>query len=214
MALLDSILVPRGAEHRAVRRAVARAGGGVRVVAIPAGLAAGRDVPAAGGRCAILGLCGALDPALRVQDVVVCASAAVDGERLAFDAALTAALAERLGGARVGPALTVDRVVTTRDERAALRRRDADAIVEMEGGRLIRPLGAGGTALAMVRVVSDGADYDLPDLSAAIGADGELRAVATALAFLRAPRRALRFIREVRRALGALERTAARLAAP
>lgn len=207
---VDLLLVPRGPEHSAVARAATRSGSTARVVATPAGAAAARGLGAESGRIVILGLCGALEPGLRVGDAVVCESAAF-GARYAFDEAFTHELAQHLG-ARVVRARTVDRVVTTRAERALLHGGGA-AVAEMEGAHLLAALAGRACTVAMLRVVSDAGEYDLPDLSAAIDDEGRLHPLRTALAMLRAPRAAVRFIRDARRGLAALERTAAALLA-
>ena len=205
----DEILVPRGPEYGAVVRGAKRAGNAPRIVAIPAGAAASRGLQAAAGaRVVIVGLCGALDPGLRVGDVVVAESAASDLDYL-FDKTLTGELAAHLG-ATVVRARTVDRIVTTRAQRAALHE-GGIRIVEMEGAHLAAGLAERGCAAVMVRVVSDGGDYDLPDISKAIDDEGRLNPLITALAMARAPRASLRFIADARRALAQLERTAAAL---
>ncbi len=208
---LEVILVPRGPEYDAVRRGCAGTAAATSILAVPAGSAAASALEgAAGSSFVILGLCGALDPSLRVGEVIACTSAIHAGESIAFDEASTAHVAEATG-ARLGPALTLDRIVTARAERAALYRETGAEVVEMEGFHLAQRLVRQGCPVAMVRIVSDDASYDLPDISGAIDADGRLRPFALLAAFARAPRSALRFIGESRRALAALERTTARL---
>lgn len=203
------ILVPRGPEYDAVRRGCAGTAAATSILSVPAGSAAASALEgAAGSSFVILGLCGALDPALHVGDVIACAGAIFGSESLAFDAALTAHVGEATGARRGGHALTLDRIVTARAERAALYRETGAAVVEMEGFHLAQRLAGQGCTVAMVRIVSDDASYDLPDISGAIDADGRLRPLALLAAFARAPQRALRFIGESRRALAALEATA------
>jgi hypothetical protein len=205
------ILVPRGAEYRAVMRADARSRDATPVLAVPAG---GASVRALDGATAdefiILGLCGALDPELHVGDVVVCESASCAGETILFDEALTARLAELTNARRVG-ALTVERIVTARSERVQLYARSDASVAEMEGFHLARELAARGCAVAMVRVVSDEGSYDLPDIARAIGPDGSLRPLALLAAFARSPVNAVRFIGDARRGLSVLEKVTAEL---
>lgn len=205
------ILVPHGAEHRAVRRALAGSAAAASVLPVPAGAASvGALAHAAGTSFVIVGLCGALDPALRVGDVVVCESASCDGRTFAFEPAFSAHVAGLVGG-RVGRALTVDRVVTSTGERAELFREHGAQVVEMEGFHLGRRLAEQGCAAAMVRVVSDDASRELPEIGAAIGQDGRVRPLALVRAFAASPGAAVRFIADVRRALAVLEATTARL---
>jgi hypothetical protein len=205
------ILVPRGPEHRAVRRGCAGSTALTSILAIPGGGAsAGALEHAAGSNFVILGLCGALDPTLHVGDVVVCTSALHAHGSAAFDAAFTAHVGAATG-ARSVQALTLDRIVTSREERAKLHDETGAAIVEMEGFHLATRLAGQGRIVAMVRVVSDDASYDLPDISRAIGVNGTLRPFELVTAFARAPRKAARFIGDSRRALKVLEAATARL---
>jgi nucleoside phosphorylase len=205
------ILVPNGPEHSAVRRGCSGSKASASVLAVPAGRASASALErASGSSFVILGLCGALDPALRVGEAVVCESVSSDGATIAFDAAFTAEIASATG-ARAGRALTVDHVVAGRGERAALFGSSGAAIVEMEGFYLARSLLERGCTVAMLRIVSDDASYDLPDIAGAVGADGTLRPLALLGAFVRAPRSAVRFIGDARRGLAALERTTRRL---
>lgn len=158
----------------------------------------------------IVGLCGSLDPALRVGEVVVCESVMREGVTTPCDPALTERLAERLR-ARRGRALTVDRVVTARDERARLYERSGASVVEMEGAYLVPQLVARDCKVTMVRIVSDDARRDLPDIADAIAPDGTLRPLVLARAFARAPLAALRFSLDARRALAVLSSTTAQL---
>ncbi|HTW85901.1 MAG TPA: hypothetical protein VMD91_17660 [Candidatus Sulfotelmatobacter sp.] len=193
-----TLLVPRGAEAAAVRRAASRA----ELVEIAPG-SRGGELPSlsADAPIVVLGLCGALG-ALRVGDVVVYRS--VTGERGTF--ACETALASALG-ARLVAGCTTDHVVTTRRERAALAERYRADVVDMEGTHLAAALAARGRTAAMVRVVSDDATRDLPALERAI-VDGRVDGLRIALAFARAPRAAYSFVRDVRRALAALESVA------
>jgi hypothetical protein len=81
----------------------------------------------------------------------------------------------------------------------------------MEAASIARALHARGIRVAMVRVVSDDAGGDLPDLRDIYDANGALRPLALAVALARTPRLSLRFIRNAMRALAALRRTATRL---
>ena len=196
-----TILVPRGAEATAVRRARPAA----RVIEIPAGAyaAAGLRWFDGAGTVLVLGLCGALRR-LHAGDVVIYRSIA--GARFVLDPAVAAAMSKALPGALAVDAYTADRVVTTVAARTALAQRyDAD-VVDMEGTHLADVLGAHGVPFAMVRVVSDDASRDLPAIDDAIDAHGRVRPLQIAPAFARAPLAAFTFVRDVRRALATLTR--------
>ena len=199
-----TILVPRGAEAAAVRRAQPRA----RVVEVPPGAAAASALPAFadGETVVVLGLCGALRR-LETGDVAIYGRVADGARAVGLDRALVDALTAALPSALVVNACTAERVVTKVAARAPLARRfDAD-VVDMEGTHLAVALGALGVRFAMVRVVSDDAARDLPGIGDAIDAQGRIRPGRVALAFARAPRDAFAFVRGVRRALAALTET-------
>jgi hypothetical protein len=202
-----TVVVPAGAEARAVRRTVPDA------LVVSPGAASGR-LPAfdAPDGVVVVGLCGALRE-LRAGDVVVYRRIAGAGGTIELAAARAAALATALRGAQLVDACTSDRVVTRRGARAELARRyDAD-VVDMEGTHIAAALTARGIPFAMVRVVSDGAHCNLPPIDDAIDASGRLRPLRIALAFARAPRAAFAFVRDVRAALTVLADVAALSAA-
>jgi hypothetical protein len=197
-----TLLVPRGAEERAVRRAAPHA----RIVGIRAGAAAARFLPEhLDGPLVLLGLCGALGP-LPVGTVVTC-------ELVADDAGLIVlGKVPAVLDARRGRAVTTAHVVTRASEKRALAHTSGADVVEMEGTHLARALALRGFGLAMVRVVSDGNATDLPPLEHAFDADGNVRAGAVALALASDPLAAARFVAEVRaalRVLGGVARTLA-----
>ncbi|MBV9407617.1 MAG: hypothetical protein JO164_02270 [Candidatus Eremiobacteraeota bacterium] len=208
------IVVPRGAEARAVRRAVPSA---IEVLpgAASAASLTGALRQAQGDRAPIVvvvGLCGALR-GLRAGTVVIYAHVVDEMHEAAFDPALVRALAAALPGATIVRACTTDHVVTTVAERTALAARfDAD-VVDMEGTHLAAALAERGVRAAMVRVVSDDATRDLPPIDDAIDANGNLRPLQLTWAMLRAPAAAVAFIRDVQSALRTLRETAATLAA-
>jgi hypothetical protein len=205
-----TILVPRGAEEHAVRRAAP----GALIAAIAAGARsaelAASVVP---GRVAVVvGLCGSLTAA-RVGDVVVYARIAGDAGGDDLDAGPIDLVRSVLPQARAVCAVTADRVVTTATERARLAARSGAAVVDMEALHLARALRERGVLFAMVRVVSDDPHADLPPIENALDANGAIRPLALAGAFARAPLAAVRFVRDVQASLGVLSSTAATLAA-
>lgn len=195
-----TIVVPRGAEAAAVRRA----GSNARVVDVPAGARAATGLPPFedGDTVVVLGLCGALHGAC-VGDVVVYRRVVDDGTSFAPEAGLRDALASSLG-ASIVDACTTDHVVTTRAERAALASRYDAGVVDMEGTHLAAAFTARGARFAMIRIVSDDDSRDLPALEGAIRADGTVDVLRIVTAFVRSPRAAYAFIRNVRHALDRL----------
>jgi nucleoside phosphorylase len=198
------LLVPRGAEERAVRRGAPEA----TVVGIAAGAAAAvlpERLPP--GAIVVLGLCGALR-GVRTGDAVVYREVVDERGRFTFDGELVRALHGALPGAIEVAACTVDHVVTRATERAALAAAYSAGVVDMEGTHLARALAAAGRPALMVRVASDDPSYDLPPIEDALGPGGEVRALQLARAFAARPVAAARFVRDVRRALRTLGATA------
>ena len=200
-----TILVPRGAEAAAVRRAQTAA----RVVELPAGAAAGSALPPFedGETVVALGLCGALRR-LETGDVAIYARVAGDARTIVLDRPLVDALSGALPGALVVNACTAERVVTSTAARGVLAQRFNADVVDMEGLPLALALGARGVRFAMVRVVSDDASRDMPPLDDAIDARGRVRPLRVALAFARAPLASVAFVRGVRHALDVVTETA------
>jgi hypothetical protein len=188
-----TLLVPQGAEERAVARAVP----GARIVAIRAGAAAVRWLPPfLDGPLVLLGLCGALG-AFAVGTVVVCE---VVGDEIG---SITLDDVPAVPGPRVR-AFTAANVVTRAEAKRALARRWGADVVEMEGTHVARALSLRNLRCAMVRVVSDGVETDLPPLENAFDPDGNLRPASVALALARDPLAAARFVADARVALRTL----------
>ncbi len=106
-----------------------------------------------------VGFCGALDPALRVGDLVA-AERVLDeatGETFAPDAALLAA-----APGRRGVLVSARRIARTPDARARL----SGTAVDLESAALARAAGAAGIPFLAVRAVTDTTRHRLPDFEA------------------------------------------------
>ncbi len=213
--MIDTIFVPRGAEERAVRKALARAASPVRVVVTGIG-------PLAGARAArealagptldaalITGLCGVLSPAFAVGETLVYGELAhADEPAFVLDAALARHVAERLPNAQTGiRGLASDRVVTTAREKQQLGARYRAQAVDMESRAIALRLHARRVDVCVARVASDDAHDDLPELDMALDGSGGIDTFALALAMLRRPLAGARLARNGSRALAALEHT-------
>ncbi len=206
----DAIVVPLGAEAQAVKRGWY--GVSPPLVMVPAGAAAGAAVRVGPSHATalVIGLCGALDPALAVGQTVVYGEIAEGSVRIDLDPQLAQACAQRLGVA-VYRAANVATVVAEPAAKTALRVESGAAVIDMEAASLARALHANGVRVAMVRVVSDDARSTLPDLRDVYDPAGTLRPLALTLAFARHPMRSVRFIRNVLTALRALYAAARQL---
>lgn len=140
-----------------------------------------------------VGLCGALDPALRVGDIFTALGVRTEsGDRAAL-------LPRKMGAATRGVLFSLDRFVQTAAEKAQLRERGASA-VEMEAGGL-----RFGGPFYVVRVVSDTADEDFKlNFNLYRSADGRFQKGRIALAGMRHPGDLIRMAARAKSASAAL----------
>lgn len=156
-----------------------------RVIVGAAGIAAALD----GARGLVsFGLCGALDPALSVGDVVIADGVASEGGRLAADPAWTTALRAALPNSRSGMAAGSGVIVGSVAAKAALRQASGAAIVDMETDAVAKAAFEAGLPFAVVRAVSDAAGFALPRAAqAGFKPDGEPDVGAVLAGLLRRP---------------------------
>jgi len=119
------------------------------------------------------GLCGALDPALKVGDLVIGQSVADADDRFDADAAWSARMAALLPDAKVGSFARAERPVASAAEKAELRQRTGAIAVDLESFPVARLAHWFGVPFAVIRAVSDAADRALPPAAqVGLGADG------------------------------------------
>ena len=205
------VLVPRGAEYQAVRRGldrrqrVARTCADetpIRAIAIPAGLAVKTWLTeefqverSETTQFLVLGLCGGLSDRTRLGTVVL------------YD---QPNLAQRLQVQSV-QGITIDRVLCLASEKNQLARESKADVVDMESRWIVEYIQSIGGVVNIIRVVSDDATGNLPDLSVAFDTSGDLRPLALAIAFIKNPIAALRLVRGSLIALRQLEEWVAEL---
>jgi hopanoid-associated phosphorylase len=141
------------------------------------------------------GLCGGLDPALRSGDVVIGAQVLCGGADVRTDESVARQLAARLAAAgervRLGAVAGVDAPVLTRAAKARLRQATGAVAVDMESGIAARFAADRNVPLAILRVVSDPAERDLPPLVArAVRPDGSVDLGAVTLGVILSPAQA------------------------
>ncbi len=224
----DGILVPQGAEEQAVRRGMRRAQANIEILPLAMGSEATRRRLKAAlrqgwlgdrQRLLVLGVAGSLTAQLRVGDGVVYQSVVgPDGEEIPLGEAGEMALGVSRLMAQVPQlqpvkAVSCDRLIHQAPAKQALQAQTGAQVVDMEAAAIAQILVPLGIAIATVRVISDDAQGDLPDLSQATGADGQLQGGKMAIAFLRQPRAAVRLIRGSLQALQQLEAITAQLLA-
>ena len=141
------------------------------------------------------GLCGGLDPALRSGDVVIGTRVVADGASVVADESVAHELAARLcaAGERVslGAIAGVEAPVLTRAAKAELRNATMAAAVDMQSQIAARFAADRDEPFAILRVVSDPADRDLPPLvMKALRSDGRVDLGAVALGVINSPAQA------------------------
>ncbi len=217
--MVETIFVPRGAEERAVRSALGRST--IRVVATAIGArGAARAADAAlaeanFGNALVTGLCGALSPSFVVGDVLVYDEIrSSDGPALVLERDFALGLARRIPGSLTGIRAThSDRIVTRASDKYALAIRTGADVVDMESYALVDRLSHAGVSVGVVRIASDAARDDLPDLDRALDGSGGIDDAALALAFARAPLASARLISSAVKSLRALRAAIAALVA-
>jgi hypothetical protein len=219
---IDLIIVPQGAEHRAVMRGLRPFFSYPPVLPIPIGDLAAREklgqwlqnhdsTSAPQVRILLTGLCGGLAPDLRVGDAVVCPHyLPLYGDRDLehhCDQELSDWLSQKLQLRQV-KALTSDRVISLAQEKQALGQLYKAEVVDMEGYGLLQLCHLSSTpavALSVLRVISDDCYHDIPDLGSVIDAQGQLRWKRLPLCLGRRPVSTWHLIRGSLRGLKVLE---------
>ena len=159
-----------------------------------------------------MGLCGSLTAKLRVGDRVLY-QACIDESDTVWncDRALTGRIQHLLGDISLVRAFTSDHILSLAHEKQQLGQFHQADVVDMEGSAIMTVLAQSGVPVAMLRVVSDDINHDLPNLSAAISSEGKIRSLPLALGMMRQPIAALRLIRGSLKGLQTLQAIAARL---
>ncbi|MBD2524218.1 phosphorylase [Nostoc sp. FACHB-133] len=210
---INTILVPQGAEYKAVCRGLSGVTGSIpTVVAIPVGmkpllkyLHQGQFV-APKSSVLIMGICGSLSDRYRVGDIVLYQDCIYQGKLLECDRTFTAQLHSHISQkVSLVKSLTSDRMIWSAAEKLRLGETLAADVVDMEGFTALEFFKVAGVAVAMLRVVSDDCQHDIPDLTSAINSDGSLNPFPLAMAMLRQPLAATRLIRGSLTALKVLD---------
>ena len=119
------------------------------------------------------GLCGALDPALKVGDLVIGEAVADDADSYDADAEWVARIAALLPEARVGRYARAEQPVATAADKAELRRRTGAIAVDLESFPIAKLARQFGVPFAVIRAVSDSAERTLPPAAqVGLGGDG------------------------------------------
>jgi len=132
------------------------------------------------------GLCGALDPALKLGDLLIGEAVADGTDCYAADAPWAARIAGLLPTARLARFASAERPVASAADKAALRQSTGAAAVDLESFAVAKLARWFGVPFAVVRAVSDAADRALPPAAqVGLGVDGR-PAIGPVFASLRA----------------------------
>ncbi|MBD6616754.1 phosphorylase [Komarekiella sp. 'clone 1'] len=205
---IHTILVPQGAEYKAVCRGLSQINSSTpTVVAIPIGMKPltkyleqlqtdkyfQNDLQP---RVIIMGICGSLSKRYAVGDIVLYQNCVYQKQVRECDRIFTTQLHSRLSDkVSLVNSLSCDRVIWSATEKLHLGETLGTDVVDMEGFAALEFFNASGVAVAMLRVVSDDSGHDIPDLTPAINPNGSLQPLALAMALLRQPIAATRLIR-------------------
>lgn len=214
---IKKILVPQGAEYKAVCKGLNSIHQAPSVTPIPVGVTAltqylqrwtcasefSQQVDA---QVLIMGLCGSLTPQYRIGDVVMYKNCIYekDGNFHTIDCSLDFQNSFVAKNAIV-KSLTSDSIIFSATQKQTLAEKYGADVVDMEGFAAIEYFNAIGVKVAMVRVVSDNSHHDLPDLNSAIDNNGSLQILPLAMGMLRQPIAASRLIYGSLKALKVLE---------
>ncbi len=119
-----------------------------------------REAKGAAG-CISFGMCGALDPALRIGDWVI-GTILVGKTEGACDPRWIASLSSSLPAARAGPIYADGRLIANAADKASLHRETGALAGDMESHIAARAAAEAGLPFAILRCISDEADANLP----------------------------------------------------
>lgn len=212
-----TILVPQGAEYQAVCRGLKGVNSSTpTIIPIPVGikplntylhkLPEQHQFLNLQMRVLLMGLCGSLNPSYSVGDVVLYQDCVYQGDRLHAHSSFTKEIYSPLSDkVTLVKSLTSDRVISTAAEKRHVGETFGADVVDMEGFAALDFFHQLGVPIAMLRVVSDDCQHDIPDLTSAISADGSLKPLSLAIKLISQPIAATRLIRGSLRGLKVLE---------
>jgi hypothetical protein len=234
--MINTILVPQGAEYQAVCRGLSQfTGSKPNIVSIPVGVkpvtqylkqwqkepSFFTQVPQtmlvqpenekslSQPRVLVMGLCGSLSQRYSVGDIVLYQNCTYQGQVQECDRLFTTQLYSRLRQqVTLVKGLTSDRIIWSAAEKRHLGELFETDVVDMESFAILEFFQQIGVAATVIRVVSDDSQRDIPNLTSAISDDGSLQTLPLAWRFIRQPVAATRLIRGSLKGLKVLEKLA------
>ncbi len=157
----------------------------------------------------IVGISGALSPEISFGGTVICPEIVAEtGDSMTCDADLTARLEKHFAGSKTtfhrGRGVTTNRVICSTAEKRRLFETYGGLTVDMESHSILSTAHEFGLRVGVVRVVSDDARHDLPEMNAAFDADFNVRYLKMIAALVSSPIDSARFLKNLRPAGQAL----------
>ncbi|MDJ0729843.1 MAG: purine phosphorylase [Crocosphaera sp.] len=224
----DTLVVPQGMEYKAVCKLIAKNQSKLKIIAIPAGikplsnfLEQWQQTPdflhQLPQGLILIGLGGSLSPNYSVGDVILCRECALmdnsQESKGQCDQFLTDTLFQQLGKRTfLGKGITSDRVICSAQEKLLLGKKYQADVVDMEGYALLHWSQKLGIPVAMIRVISDSCQQDLPDLREAFREDGSLQYSILARQMLKNPSNSIHLILSSLKSLQVLKEVANKIA--
>ncbi|MFB8790153.1 MAG: phosphorylase [Potamolinea sp.] len=221
---IQTILVPQGSEYKAVCRGLMHLKSPKPLVLpIPIGskplISYLKNLQQTGEfpkdsqpKVLLMGLCGSLSPDYQIGDIVVYKECIYHSNNSTpwlqlCDTEVTKLLSDQLKDkASLVRGLTSDRLIYSASKKQHLGQIYNTEVVDMEGFAALETLTKARIAVAMLRVVSDDSEHNLPNLNSAINTDGKLELFPLAMGMMRQPIAATRLIRGALQGLRMLQK--------
>ena len=224
----DTVLVPQGMEYKAVVSEIAKNQSKIKTIAIPAGIEPFKrfleqwqqstdflnKLPQG---LILMGLGGSLSPSYSVGDVILyrdCGLINNSQEEWRYcNQFLSKWVFEQLGNTKFwGRGITSDHIICSAKEKLLLGKKYQADVVDMEGMSLLNWSQQWDIPVAMIRVISDSCQQDLPDLRDAFNTDGSLQPLILARQMLKNPSNSIHLIRSSLKSLRVLKEVANQIA--
>jgi hypothetical protein len=222
--MIDVIIVPQGAEYKAVTQGFVRLKI-VRplIISIPIGVDCIAETlnrqqfweiqpKTQPKRVLMMGLCGSLSAQYSVGDVVLyqdCFSQET-AENLVTNEELNRVISQEIQQQQnksiaLVSGIMSDRIIANIAEKKQLAQNFRASVVDMESFAYLKLLQQKGVAVSILRIVSDDLKYNLPNLDKTISDQGKIKPLIMTREMLKKPIASLRFIRSSLQALQKLE---------
>ncbi len=220
---IDIILVPQGAEYQAVCRGIKKLKPPhPHVIAIPLGINAVTDyfnqkhdhfLPTS--QVVLMGLGGSLSPHYKVGDVLIYNTCVLQSNNnqppfsvLKSSQALINFLDAKLKSkVSLVNGLTTNQVISNSLEKKKLAQIYQTDVVDMESYGVLSAFQNTSVDIAIIRIISDDCNHNIPDISQAITDNGKLKPLTLAWQFSKQPLAAFRLIKGSLIGLKMLEKT-------